>query len=272
MGRGVTAQPETEAPAIVAWLRCTLCLDRGVAAELAADEHHAALRCSRCSHRFPVRSGIADLSDGFDETSETEALAEWRRRLTRHETWWRIGRHAPRRLPQQAWRPPLEVVAAYFDVGVACGSAGRLLDVGCADGARRRHFPSAQYAGIDPLRILDSYPFPFAIARSEHLPFEDGWFKAAMAIEVLDHVLDPARVLAEMTRVVEPGGSVFVFITAGDEVDQPQWRAGFDIEESDVHLHRIGPAQLEERLTPLLDSLRIVSKDGYMAASGRRKR
>ena len=44
------------------------------------------------------------------------------------------------------------------------------------------------------------------------LPFGDGSFGAVLSVQSIEHVPDPERVLAEVQRVLEPGG-VAVFVT-----------------------------------------------------------
>ena len=53
---------------------------------------------------------------------------------------------------------------------------------------------------------------------AENLPFEDDEFDVATAIEVLEHVLDPAHTLAEMARVAS--GHLLVSVPR-----EPVWRA-----------------------------------------------
>ena len=40
----------------------------------------------------------------------------------------------------------------------------------------------------------------------EHLPFADGQFGTVLCTEVIEHIPDPARALAEFRRVLKPGG------------------------------------------------------------------
>lgn len=42
--------------------------------------------------------------------------------------------------------------------------------------------------------------------------FAEGRFAAAFAIEVLEHVLEPRRAIAELLRVLEPGGRLFLSV------------------------------------------------------------
>jgi SAM-dependent methyltransferase len=52
---------------------------------------------------------------------------------------------------------------------------------------------------------------------AERLPFRDGVFTLAVTTWALHHVAEPERVLAEMARVVAPGGRVAVGDLVGDE-------------------------------------------------------
>ncbi len=56
--------------------------------------------------------------------------------------------------------------------------------------------------GIDNVQLVK--------APVERLPLDDGWADAAVANMVLHHAPDPAAMIAEMARVVRPGGTVAV--------------------------------------------------------------
>ncbi len=58
----------------------------------------------------------------------------------------------------------------------------------------------------------------FIAGSGDRLPFEDGEFEAATAVEVLEHVPDPEAVLAEMARV----SSRWLLVSVPRE---PVWRA-----------------------------------------------
>jgi SAM-dependent methyltransferase len=47
-------------------------------------------------------------------------------------------------------------------------------------------------------------------ASADDLPFEDETFDCVLCTEVLEHCVEPARVLAEIHRVLRPGGAVFL--------------------------------------------------------------
>ena len=61
-----------------------------------------------------------------------------------------------------------------------------------------------QHAGLDP---------HFQQADVMSLPYEDQSFDVVMAAHVLEHLPDPQRALAEVVRVLKPGGMVFLCVT-----------------------------------------------------------
>lgn len=90
---------------------------------------------------------------------------------------------------------------------------GSVLDIGAADRWIEPHLPaSAHYIALDyPATGRDLYgghPHVFADARS--LPFADASMDGVLCLEVLEHVSDPAWVVAESARVAKPGGSVWL--------------------------------------------------------------
>lgn len=90
-----------------------------------------------------------------------------------------------------------------FELG--CGT-GRLLElsgaaVRCGIDISRATVALAKNNGVDA-RYLD--------IDSAELPFPDNAFDAALAIETLEHLFDPVHALAEVNRVLEPGGKLCV--------------------------------------------------------------
>lgn len=97
---------------------------------------------------------------------------------------------------------------------------GWLLDVGVSEGPYRAVFEPAveRYVGLEyPPSILDKQPELWDIldrakrsvevfGDGNRLPFSDQSFDTVMCTEVLEHLPEPPTALAEMARVLRPGG------------------------------------------------------------------
>lgn len=113
------------------------------------------------------------------------------------------------------WRPATEVYA-----GLVRGylrPESWVLDVGCGRGGlvEQLGHPLSQVVGVDPdVESLYEHrlPLPRAAAFSDALPFAANRFDLAFASWLLEHLERPGRELAEVGRVLRPGG-VLIFIT-----------------------------------------------------------
>jgi 2-polyprenyl-3-methyl-5-hydroxy-6-metoxy-1,4-benzoquinol methylase len=105
-----------------------------------------------------------------------------------------------------------------------------IIDVGCGEGVLTEQWaerlPGARVVGVDlddpklsrEWKSRSQPNLEFRAASGDRLPFAEGEFEAATAMEVLEHVPDPAAVLAEMARVA----STWILASVPRE---PLWRA-----------------------------------------------
>jgi len=119
----------------------------------------------------------------------------------------------------------------YDRLGVQSGD--RLLDLGCGFGrhafaaARRGAEVVALDAGAEEVAgvratfgaMVDAGELDAEVARAGavqgdalHLPFPDGAFDRVIASEVLEHIPDDTSAMAELARVLRPGGSMAVTV------------------------------------------------------------
>ena len=82
---------------------------------------------------------------------------------------------------------------------------GKVLDVGCGSQQYRKFLACREYFGIE----WSADKRPPVVADVTQIPFCDAAFDSALCTEVLEHLPEPGRCLAEIHRVVKPGGSVF---------------------------------------------------------------
>lgn len=101
---------------------------------------------------------------------------------------------------------------------------GLVLDVGCGEKPYESFFTNAsRYVGMEfdsPDKRLKSRADIFYNGRQ--FPFEDNSFDGVLATEVLEHIFNPDQFLAEIRRVLKPGGRLLLtcpFIW--DEHEQP---------------------------------------------------
>jgi 2-polyprenyl-3-methyl-5-hydroxy-6-metoxy-1,4-benzoquinol methylase len=105
-----------------------------------------------------------------------------------------------------------------------------IIDVGCGEGVLTERWatsmPGRRFVGVDlPDPKLEAEwrqrargNLEFAAASGDALPYADGEFEAATALELLEHVPDPDAVLVEMRRVA----SRWLLVSVPRE---PLWRA-----------------------------------------------
>ncbi len=124
----------------------------------------------------------------------------------------------------------------------------RALDVGCGKGRFARVFheqePQAELWGLDISPEMLSY-VPAGIhtraGSMTELPFEDAFFDAAYATESLEHAVEIEKAVAEICRVVKPGGRIAIIDKNAEQwgkLETPEWERWFTRKELERMLAR----------------------------------
>jgi SAM-dependent methyltransferase len=108
-------------------------------------------------------------------------------------------------------------------IGLGLGGAGPLLELGCGPGAVTRRLraalPTQRLIAIDAdeslLRHAAHVGVPLAAGLAEALPLRSGSMGMALVRYVMQHLPAPEPVLAELRRVLRPGGLLAVIDVDG---------------------------------------------------------
>jgi SAM-dependent methyltransferase len=112
---------------------------------------------------------------------------------------------------------------AHYRVRLLDGLASRVIEVGAGNGLNFAHYPLSvtELVAVEPENLLRaeaersarSAPVPVKVmpGHADRLPAGDGAFDAAVVSLVLCSVPDPATALAEICRVLRPGGVLRFF-------------------------------------------------------------
>ena len=134
------------------------------------------------------------------------------------------------------------------------GNQGLVLDVGCGNGKYAggtyesigHEYLSDENTiiGLDPLPQFETR-FPVSVGFGEDIPFQDKIFDAVTIVSVLDHVIDPAVVIKEASRVLKDGGKLFIWSSIfGDGLRQLH------------HLHTFTEESLVKTISPMFEMTR----------------
>lgn len=177
--------------------------------------------------------------------------------------------------PETYWNAPEEgVPGVYLDsaargvVDTLCRRypGGRVLDVGCGSGGLVAHFRDRgmDAMGVEPMACpaelaRDRYGLNVVKGYLADAAFPDDSFDAVTLFDVLEHTHDPVAELAEVRRVLKPGGAVFVKVPNIASLQARllgKWWFGLDTPR---HLYHFSPGTLR----------RVLSRAGFSQVSAR---
>ncbi len=113
---------------------------------------------------------------------------------------------------------------------------GKILDIGCADGVFTNEIAKKTKAkkviGIDVLKSSVDWAkkhwskkknLSFKVGNAHELTYPDNSFGAVYALEVLEHVPEPLKVLKEVKRVLAPQGYAIFLVPSDNKLFQGVW-------------------------------------------------
>jgi SAM-dependent methyltransferase len=128
------------------------------------------------------------------------------------------------------------------------GPGRRVLDLGCRYGALTRSYAGGNdVVGVDVDREALAEAAKLGIETrwadvDEPLPFEEGAFDVVVAGELLEHVRDPQRLVAEADRLLRPEGTFVASVPNAFRLkNRLRFLLGRKPEDDPTHLHMFSP-------------------------------
>lgn len=228
-------------------MRCLYC--ESVGQLVATDD---SMSCQKCAHRYSVEDLRPILLNGSSAAAFDEELSQrpgramveeyssqgasvdkqdWKRRI--------IGWLRPPELMLH-YNPDLSRRQDTWELFTHQGSMTRILNVG---GGPTRYSDRELTLNIRPFHNVD------LVGDAHNIPFADDSFDSVICVAVLEHVHSPEKVVAEMIRVLKPGGKLyaeipFIFFFHGYPNDFKRYtREGIKYLFRDLGATAVGPTQ-----------------------------
>jgi SAM-dependent methyltransferase len=141
---------------------------------------------------------------------------------------------------------------------------GRVLEIGCGEGKNMRtlalHRPHLELHGAD-VRVPADSPIEFQFhLMDERVPVPDASFDFVLLVDVVEHVVDPQKLMDETKRLLRTGGRMIAFIPVEGEVVSAytlfRGILGKDLYAiTKDHLHYFSHRELEDLIQPRFEVL-----------------
>lgn len=176
---------------------CPVCRTPLIMAQLAD------ITCEQCKTSYTLRNGQPDFRLDVDRASETALV------LDQTEQW---QNRIKMKLRQNPWfyrflvytiGPVLLLGPTSQQFVDSLGANARVLSIGAGVLRLRGNITHLDY---------EPYPHLEVVGDAQCLPFLDNTFDGVVCETLLEHVLEPEQVIAEMHRVLKPGGTCYVMM------------------------------------------------------------
>lgn len=190
------------------WVECNLCGSTEWIVEHPAGraQRNQIVRCRSCGLLYAnPRSFLVDHEDY--ERRDVEHLLDGVETDRDHEYRWRYDKEVGQTRDYDKSRQRLNELYP---------GRGRLLEVGCSMGQLLQRFRADGWAveGVDPWKEAAAYAqghgIPCRASTLEDAAFPDASFDVVVMLHVIEHVPDPRATLAEINRVLRPGGHLLL--------------------------------------------------------------
>jgi SAM-dependent methyltransferase len=139
---------------------------------------------------------------------------------------------------QGGFNPTFQRHVAAYRLCAPLLPAGRVLDLGCGVGHSYLELAPRETVGVDiEPAALAGQERETHVADTRSLPFADSEFESVISVQSIEHVPDPELVVAEVRRVLRPGGRA-IFVTPNrltfgrpEEIIDPYHYVEFDARE-----------------------------------------
>ncbi len=105
------------------------------------------------------------------------------------------------------------------------GANASIVDIGAGECQYKPFFTKAKYVSTDWCGTTDHHRYSSGIdviSPAENLPFENQSFDFVLCTQVLEHIRKPELVIQEISRIIKPGGLLFLTVPQSwEEHEQP---------------------------------------------------
>lgn len=98
------------------------------------------------------------------------------------------------------------------EAGKALPAGARLLDAGAGNCVYKPHFQDYEYESADFCQIDKEYGEITYVCDLGSIPVEDNRFEMVFFSQTLEHLPEPGKVIDELTRVLKPGGQLWLTV------------------------------------------------------------